>query len=64
MNLPHKDGHEVLAEIKADEQLRNIPVVVLTTSRAEQDVLSAYALHAKRNVWRHNENLIAWLECL
>ena len=46
MNLPHKDGHEVLAEIKADEQLRNIPVVVLTTSRAEQDILRSYELNA------------------
>jgi two-component system, chemotaxis family, response regulator Rcp1 len=46
LNLPRKDGREVLAEIKADEQLKTIPVVVLTTSRAEQDVLRAYELHA------------------
>ncbi len=46
LNLPRKDGREVLAEIKADEQLRVIPVVVLTTSRAEQDVLRAYQLNA------------------
>jgi CheY-like chemotaxis protein len=46
LNLPRKDGREVLAEIKADEQLRSIPVVVLTTSQAEKDVLQAYALHA------------------
>jgi CheY-like chemotaxis protein len=46
LNLPRKDGREVLAELKADEQLRTIPVVVLTTSRAEQDVLRAYHLHA------------------
>jgi CheY-like chemotaxis protein len=46
LNLPRKDGREVLAEIKADESLRAIPVVVLTTSRAEQDVLRAYDLHA------------------
>jgi chemotaxis family two-component system response regulator Rcp1 len=46
LNLPRKDGREVLAEIKADEHLRNIPVVVLTSSQAEQDVLRAYALHA------------------
>src|SRR5690242_303802 len=44
LNLPRKDGREVLAEIKADESLRTIPVVVLTTSRAEQDVLRAYHL--------------------
>jgi CheY-like chemotaxis protein len=46
LNLPRKDGREVLAEIKADEDLKTIPVVVLTTSRAEQDVLRAYNLHA------------------
>jgi CheY-like chemotaxis protein len=46
LNLPRKDGREVLAEIKSDESLRAIPVVVLTTSRAEQDVLQAYQHHA------------------
>jgi CheY-like chemotaxis protein len=46
LNLPRKDGREVLAEIKADAELKSIPVVVLTTSRAEQDVLRAYNLHA------------------
>lgn len=46
LNLPRKDGREVLSDIKADEQLRDIPVVVLTTSAADQDVLHAYALHA------------------
>ena len=46
LNLPKKDGREVLAEIKADEQLRRIPVVVLTTSSAEQDILTTYDLHA------------------
>lgn len=46
LNLPKKDGREVLAEIKADEHLRRIPVVVLTTSGAEQDILKAYDLHA------------------
>ena len=46
LNMPKKDGREVLAEIKADEQLRHIPVVVLTTSKAEQDILKAYSLHA------------------
>jgi CheY-like chemotaxis protein len=46
LNLPKKDGREVLAEIKTDEQLRRIPVVVLTTSSAEQDILQMYDLHA------------------
>ena len=46
LNLPKKDGREVLAEIKADPDLRRIPVVVLTTSRAEEDILRAYDLHA------------------
>ncbi|MGC9970154.1 MAG: response regulator [Bryobacteraceae bacterium] len=46
LNLPRKDGREVLAEIRADEKLTAIPVVVLTTSQAEKDVLQAYALHA------------------
>lgn len=46
LNLPRKDGREVLAEIKADERWKRIPVVVLTTSRDEADVLRAYGLHA------------------
>ena len=46
LNLPRKDGREVLAEIKADPTLRTIPVVVLTTSRARDDVLRSYDLHA------------------
>ena len=46
LNLPRKDGREVLAEIKSDESLKVIPVVVLTTSRAEEDILKSYKLHA------------------
>lgn len=46
LNLPRKDGREVLAEIKDDPKLRTIPVVVLTTSKAEQDIIRAYGLHA------------------
>ena len=46
LNLPRKDGREVLAEIKADENLRRIPVVILTTSQAEEDILKAYHLNA------------------
>src|SRR6059036_3081523 len=46
LNLPRKDGREVLAEIKAHEKRKRIPVVVLTTSEAEEDVLKAYNLNA------------------
>jgi CheY-like chemotaxis protein len=50
LNLPRMDGREVLAEVKSDEQLRSIPVVVLTTSEAEEDVLKSYNLHANAYV--------------
>ena len=46
LNLPLKDGREVLKEIKEDDDLKRIPVVVLTTSKAEEDVLKSYDLHA------------------
>jgi two-component system, chemotaxis family, response regulator Rcp1 len=46
LNLPKMDGREVLAQIKADDRLKMIPVVVLTTSRAERDVVQSYGLHA------------------
>ena len=46
LNLPRKDGREVLAEIKADDGLKRIPVVVLTVSSAEEDILKSYNLHA------------------
>ena len=46
LNLPRKDGREVLAEVKNDPALKNIPVVILTTSDAEQDVLKTYEYHA------------------
>jgi two-component system response regulator len=46
LNLPRKDGREVLSEIKADEKFKCIPVVILTTSSAEEDVLRAYHLNA------------------
>ena len=50
LNLPRKSGLEVLAEMKADPALRSVPVVVLTTSRAESDVGKAYELHANAYV--------------
>jgi CheY-like chemotaxis protein len=46
LNLPRKSGHEVLAEVKADPELRKIPIVVLTTSGAAEDVVRSYDLHA------------------
>ena len=45
LNLPKKDGREVLADIKMDEHLKKIPVIVLTTSKSEQDVMKSYKLH-------------------
>lgn len=45
LNLPRKDGREVLAEIKADPDLRHIPIIVLTTSRNEEDISKSYDLH-------------------
>jgi chemotaxis family two-component system response regulator Rcp1 len=46
LNLPRKDGREVLEEVKSDPALRTIPVVILTSSEAERDIAQAYALHA------------------
>jgi two-component system response regulator len=46
LNLPKKDGREVLAEIKANDKLKRIPVVILTTSEADEDILRTYQLHA------------------
>ena len=45
LNIPKKDGRQVLAEIKEDDNLKRIPVVILTTSRAEEDVIKSYNLH-------------------
>lgn len=50
LNLPRVDGREVLQEIKADNELKGIPVVVLTTSRAEEDFLRSYHLNANRYI--------------
>ena len=46
LNMPRKDGREVLQELKADPRLKVIPVVVLTTSKAEEDIVKTYGLHA------------------
>ena len=50
LNLPRRDGLEVLAELKEDPELRVIPVVILTTSHADEDILRSYALHANAYV--------------
>ena len=50
LNLPRKDGREVLAEVKADPDLATIPVVILTTSAAENDIVQSYHLHANAYV--------------
>ena len=50
LNLPRKSGHEVLEEVKSDPELRRIPVVVLTTSQAQEDVARSYDLHANVHV--------------
>jgi len=50
LNLPRRDGLEVLAELKADPELRVIPVVILTTSQAEEDIVRSYSLHANAYV--------------
>jgi CheY-like chemotaxis protein len=50
LNLPRRDGLEVLAELKADPELKVIPVVILTSSQAEQDILRSYALYANAYV--------------
>jgi chemotaxis family two-component system response regulator Rcp1 len=46
LNLPRKDGREVLAEIKKDPKLKHIPVIILTTSKADEDIIKTYNLHA------------------
>ena len=50
LNLPKKDGRQVLSEIKSDAALRRIPVVILTTSKAEEDIVKSYDLHANCHI--------------
>jgi len=50
LNMPRKDGREVLAEMKADESLKSIPIIVLTSSQAEEDILRSYKLQASAYV--------------
>jgi CheY-like chemotaxis protein len=50
LNMPRRNGREVLREVKSDPELRRIPIIVLTTSEAEEDVLAAYDLHANAYV--------------
>jgi CheY-like chemotaxis protein len=55
LNMPRKDGREVLAEVKADAELRSIPVVVLTTSDSVQDIRHSYQLHANAYVTKPSD---------
>jgi CheY-like chemotaxis protein len=66
LNLPRKDGREVLAEIKSDVTLRRIPVIVLTTSQAQDDILRAYDLHANCYVTKPGDldEFIRTIRCL
>jgi two-component system, chemotaxis family, response regulator Rcp1 len=63
LNLPGKDGREVLAEIKSDDQLKQIPVVVLSASPADEDVANAYASQANAYI-RKPSNLDEFVECM
>jgi chemotaxis family two-component system response regulator Rcp1 len=66
LNLPKKDGREVLAEIKSDPRLRLIPVVVMTVSRSEEDILRAYGLHANCYVTKpvHFESFVTVVQAI
>ena len=55
LNLPTRDGHEVLTEFKNNPELRDIPVIVLTASRSERDLKRSYALHANAHVTKPND---------
>ena len=67
LNLPKKNGREVLADLKTDPRLKHAPVIVLTTSKAEQDVRESYALHANCYVtkpldFEHFIHTVRWIE--
>ena len=66
LNLPRKDGHQVLAEIKTDDGLRQIPVIVLTTSENERDVFRAYDLNANCYVTKPSglDQLVNVMQCI
>lgn len=64
LNLPKVDGREVLAEIKAHPQLRRIPVVILSTSKAEEDILRSYDLHANCYVTKHPVNFDSFIQVI
>ena len=66
LNLPRRDGREVLSEIKSDPELRRIPVVVLTTSQADEDILRSYQLHANAYVTKPTDidGLTAVVRCI
>jgi CheY-like chemotaxis protein len=63
LNLPKKDGREVLAEIKADADLKVIPVIILTSSRALEDIITTYRLHANSYISKPGD-LDEYLEAL
>jgi len=64
LNLPRVDGREVLSQIKADMLLRRIPVVVLTTSRAESDIVQSYELHANCYINKYPDNSDSFLDVI
>ncbi len=67
LNMPRKGGHEVLAEVKADESLKTIPVVVLTSSSAHDDIVKSYSLSADWYLTKPRDlkgyaSIVAWIE--
>ncbi len=66
LNLPRKDGREVLAEIKADPSLRHIPIIILTTSESEEDIFKSYELQANCFITKpvDMEQFTGTLECI